>query len=159
MENTKNTIIRIYIIFIISIALNFVPSVSAQTIGALLFFIMIIAAYVYRFKSEKGSIMHSHMRYLIKSFWIASLFLAIGILLSTQFADHSAINNAVDNLMESTHLNESQMQSVAMEYTKQNLLVFAAALLPSVFYLLYRCIKGIIFLKKHKTFDDYNSWF
>lgn len=159
MENTQKTIIQIYVAFILAVVLNFVPSVTAQTLGALLLFVMVVAAYVYRFKSEKGTMMHSHMLYLIKSFWISSLFMAIGIVLSIQFADHSVIHNAVETVKGGVFLSEEQIENIIMEYTKQNLLVFCATLLPAIFYLVYRCVKGIILAKKHRVLDDLQSWF
>ena len=158
MKEQKN-VIQIYGFFITAIIFNFLPSVLIQTIGLFLAIAVIIAAYVLRGRSEQGSFQHSHMAYMIKSFWISSLFLALGTIAAFFLADHSIIHETVDTIMTGAILSEEQLKEILMNYARSNFLVFSAVLSPGVFYLTYRLIKGIIFAKDRKTIKNLKNWF
>ncbi len=159
MSKEQKTIIQIYISFLIAIICNFIPSTIIQSFGGILFFILIIVIYIYRYRSNEGTLMYSHTYYLIKSFWISSLFLLIGMAGAFFLADHTLINETVNNILNGALLDEDQINTVIMNYLYDNILVFCLMLLPSLIYLTYRVIKGIILAKKEHLILNPKNWF
>ena len=159
MEKEQKTIFQIYIGFAAVVIFNFIPSSAVQTFGGILFIVLIVAAYIYRAKAQNNSVMHSHMAYLIKSFWIASLFLSIGIAAALALADHSIIYDAVDGVINGQMISEAQMNQVLMAYLHDNLLIFSLTFGPSILYMAYRVMKGMIRVKKNQIIANPKNWF
>lgn len=158
MTKETNTIMKIYGAFFASIIFNFVPSTIVQAFGGILLLIIVIATYIYRGRSNKESLMHSHMVYLIKSFWISSLFLAVGLAGAVALADHSIINEAVNTVASGALMSEAQIESIIMDYMHTNLMVFALTLGPSIIYLAYRVIKGMMLTQKVLPIPNPKNW-
>ena len=159
MKKERQNILQIYGLFLFSITLNIVPSSLISSIGILLLMLTIVAIYIYRNKAGHDSLQYNHMTYMIKSFWISSLLLIIGILVTYLLANHSIINNAVDSIMAGVVLSEEQMKEILMSYARENYFILAVTLLPSILYLLYRVIKGINFARQSKKIENSQSWF
>lgn len=158
MNKEQKNIFSIYFSFLLAVLLNFAPSVEAQFFGALLFFVMIIAAYVYRYKSDPDSLTRNHMIYLIKSFWISSLFLAIGMAAAAFLADNTIIHNAVNGAQNGFFFSEEEIHIMMMEYIRKNVWIFVGTISPSIVYLIYRVVKGTILTKKNQFVPNIKTW-
>lgn len=129
-----------------------------QTVGLFLALGTIISAYIVRYNADKGKFTHGHMGYIIKSFWISSLFLAIGILASFFLADHTIIENTVDSVNSGAFVTEAEVQLIMMDYARANFFVFTMAFAPSILYMLYRLVKGMIKAKAYDDITNPKSW-
>ena len=143
----QKTVIQVYGFFLTAVIFNFLPSLLIQQIGLFLAIAVIIAAYVLRSRSENGSFQYSHMAYLIKSFWISSLLLVLGTIASFFLADHTIINETVETISTGVAFSEDEMKVILMRYAQENFLIFSAVLAPSVLYLSYRIVKGMMLAK------------
>ena len=161
MEKEQKTILQVYVTFIVAIILNIAPSATLQTFGALLFLVVLIAAYIYRAKAEsnKESLTYNHMSYAINSFWISSLFLVIGIAAAVALADHSIIHNTIENVKSGMFLDEEQLSSLLYDYARANIFIFSLTLGPSLVYLCYRLTKGILSVQKGNKIEKLKNWF
>lgn len=152
-----STTIQIYGGFILAIILNFVPLVSAQMIGALLLFILVIATYIKR-KRTKSDFIKNHMSFMIKGFWVSSLMLLIGILAAYILGDHSVINGIMASVEDGQIITEPLMEAALMQYTRDNYLVFALCLTPPFIYLVARAWRGIMRAKQSAQFENPKAW-
>lgn len=159
MEKDQKNTLHLYIVFIISLICNVIPSTAIQFFGALLFIVALIAAYFYRAKHNKNTLVYTHMHFLIKTVWISSLFLAIGILAAVILADHSLIHQTTDQVMNGMFLDEARLHSILADYTKTNLMIFILTLSPSLLYFLYRLVKGIMAVQDNKLMPNPKDWF
>lgn len=159
MQKEQKTILSIYIGFLIAVIFNFIPSSAVSTFGGILLIVLVIAAYIYRFRAEENSLTKNHMAYLIKSFWIASLFLLVGMIAAYVFADHSIINNSIETIKNGIIMSQEQIESLLMDYARANIFVFFATLSPSFIYLFYRLVKGMIHAKKSQSVVNLKNWF
>lgn len=142
----------------ISIILNTVPVSIISSFGSLLFIVIFIATYVYKSKAPEDSLIHNHMRFIIKSIWVSSLILLVGMIASYLLADHTIIHQTYNTIMSGTYLTQEQIHGLIMDYMKANLFVFILTLTPCLIYLLYRLSKGILHARKGYIIPDLKSW-
>lgn len=159
MAKDQYDVLGIYITFLLAIFSNFIPLASIQMIGGILFFVVIFAIYFIRWKSKNASFKHNHMEYLIKTFWVASFILLIGIIASIIFADHTVINNVVDGMASGIAFSQEELNIVLMNYAKDNILIFALSIGPSILYLFYRTFRGIIETYNYNKIENLKNWF
>lgn len=157
---TKEQIIALsfYTGMVLTVLLSLIPTVAAQTACFLLFLIVIIGLYVSKGMAQKTSLIYSHAAFLIKSFWISSLFILIGMIIAALLADNAIIFNMVDTINSGTILNEQQMNDILMAYGKANFWLFIAISCPSILYLMYRCVRGFLLALKNKLIPNPKSW-
>ena len=148
----------IYSGFLLALISNFIPVAAVQAVGGVLLLVLLVMAYIWRSGAVDGGYRHTHMCYLIRSFWIGSLFLVVGIVLAVLLADHSLIQGAVDGIAAGAYLEEEQINNILMQYTVDNLVVFALTLLPSLAYLAYRFLKGMVIANKEEPVTNIKSW-
>lgn len=158
MKTEQKTTFYIYIIFLVATISSFLPIISISFLGSILFSISIIIIYVFRFKSKEGSFRHGHMDYLIKSFWITSLLLSVGMSLSFLLGNHSIINDTIDDLMNGFVVTEEEMGELLIEYLYANIFILILTISPSIIYLTYRIIKGFICAKKLQAIINPKTW-
>lgn len=158
MNKEQSNIVQIYAAFIVAILLNFVPSTTIQAFGGIFLLLIVIATYIYRARAEKQSLTFGHMAYLIKSFWISSLLLLIGIFGAYLLGDHTIIHNTVDRVTGGIMITEEQLDAIMMNYLKTNFIIFSVTISPSVFYLTYRVVKGLLLAKDGKNINKPKSW-
>jgi uncharacterized membrane protein len=158
MDKEQKTTLQLYYAYIASIICNVIPSSTVQTFGLILFIIIFIATYIFRSKAKDKSFMHNHMHYIIKSIWISSLILIIGMIAAYFMADHSIIYNIMENAKNGLVLTQDQLNSILMNYMRANLLVFIVTLTPCLIYLAYRLSKGIVYAKGGYIVPNLKSW-
>lgn len=158
MEKEQKTILQIYYALIASVILSILPSSVAKTFGFILFIVIFMATYYFRHKSDEKSLTHNHMQFIIKSIWISSLILLIGMAGAYFLADHSIIHNAVDFVKAGNFLTETQIENIIMNYMKENIFVFLFTLMPCLIYLIYRLCKGTVHAQKGQLMPNLKSW-
>ena len=158
MEKEQKNIIQIYAVYLISIICNFIPSGAVSGLGSILFIIIFIATYIYKARAEEDSLTKNHMRYILKSIWISSLLLIVGIIAAYLFGDHSLIHQTMEGVKQGMFLTEEQINSLMMDYMMNNLLVFCTAFLPSLIYLFYRLAKGLVKAKENLHIENLKNW-
>lgn len=159
MAKDQYDVLGIYFCFFVALISNFIPLDFVQMVGGILFLATIIAIYLTRWKNENASFKHNHMEYLIKTFWIGTLFLLIGIVISIIFADHTIINNVVDGIKNGIMFSQEELNIVLMNYAKENIIIFSLSIGPSLLYLFYRTIRGMIEAKNYNKIENIKSWF
>ncbi len=159
MQKDQKNILSLYVGIFISIILNFVPVYSVQVFGFVFFFASLISCYIYRSRSKENSLQHSHAVYLIKTIWIFSLFLFIGIIAAGLLADNSSIHAIIDQASNGIMPNERAMEEVLINYMKNNMLVFMVTIGSSFIYAFYRLYKGMLLVKNNNIISNTKSWF
>ena len=119
---------------------------------------ILITAYIYRAKSEEETLQNSHSHYIIKTIWIFSLFLFIGIILAGLFSDNTALQNTIDNAKSGIMMSEAELENILANYFQNNFLVFALTIGPSFLYFIYRLYKGVTYAKNDTPITNLKSW-
>lgn len=158
MSKDQKIIIALYIAFIIGFISNFIPSSVIQMAGGLVFLIAIPVAYFIRSKNEEPSYNYTHTKFLIKTFWIASLILIVGIVAAIFWGDHTKINAVVDGMGQGISFTQDELNSVLRSYAFDNIITFSLCLGPSMIYLAYRVIKGLITAVNNQTINNLKNW-
>jgi uncharacterized membrane protein len=158
LKKSQQNMLTLYIGLFISAIFQFIPSAGAQVFGVLFFGVLLIAAYVYRTGADEDSLQYSHAQYVIKSIWIFSLFLFIGVMLASVLADNTAIQETMDKAKGGVMMSESELESIMSGYVKNNLWVFITSLGPSFIYFFYRLIKGVKLVRQNTNIPNPKSW-
>ena len=151
MIKEQQNMMALYIGFLISTILSFLPSYNLQILGFIFFFATLIMTYIYKYRSDINSFQYSHSKYLIKTVWIFSIFLLIGIIIAGTLADNSSINATMNNIMNGQMISEAELENILMGYMKQNAFLFFITIVPSFLYFLYRIFKGIKLIKNNSA--------
>ena len=160
MTQEKTILLTLYIGFLLSLIGNFIPLIFVQQIAGLIFIVTILAIYILKIRADKASLTYSHTAYLIKTFWISSLFFTIGLVLCFLFGDHTAIHNTVDAMVDQgAAFTEAELQSILISYGLDNLLIFSLCLAPSMLYFSYRLINGGMDVAQNKKISTPQNWF
>lgn len=167
----RKKILKIYIGFFAVIILQFVPVTILQLMALAAAIILLILMYSYKDKSDKDTLSYNHMIYLIKTFWVGSLFMAIGTLIFTyivwQFGDHSDYMALIKKAAYGEFYDRSQIEKavrIMMEkYLEKNMGLFIKAGLvcigPSLLYLFFRLGKGLLQARKNNVLEHPTHWF
>jgi uncharacterized membrane protein len=152
MENIphKNTINTLYIMLIISTILGFVPNATAFLFSLALWFVVLIAAYVYRSKDKDDGLLYNHMTYLIGTIWIGTSFIILASLIGGYWiwsqGDSTAFETLAAGLAEGTPPSEDAvMNTMTSYYLANNDLILKVSLVtiaPAVLYFVYRIGNG-----------------
>ncbi|MEM7617816.1 MAG: hypothetical protein AAF244_00400, partial [Pseudomonadota bacterium] len=130
-KDDKN-IVTLYALLIASTLMNFIPSITVQTFGGLLFFVTFIATYFVRNRQEEGSSHFLHCAHIITTVWIFSLLFTIGIIISVGTADHSSIITLINNINTGIVPTELEMMNAIKQFGLDNLILFLIIFLPMV---------------------------
>ncbi len=100
----QSKILKLYGLFIACLLLSILPSIWAALLSFVLFFIVLIAAYVMRTDEPKHSLTANHMTFLIRTIWIGSLIgfitIMIGIFYFLSFVDHTMLDPCIARLSD-----------------------------------------------------------
>ena len=166
MKEQKN-VQNIYAAFAAALIFQFIPLVTIQVFGFFLFIGVLVAAYMLRGKSETESLAYNHAHFIIRTIWIWSLFLMVGMVIAvpwfSQVADHSIIQSFLDQVSGGMMPSHEMMNDVMKRYMLANLadLLFIAgvALGPSMVYIIYRFAKGLTRALKGHRIGNVKNWF
>ena len=114
----------------------------------------------YTKKGENSDLSDNHSRFIIRTFWIGSLYLTIGIILAVMLADHSPVYQMVDQVMRNPrYLTQDMLNALFLEYAKVNWIVFLLTLGPSTIFFFYRFSYGLWLSYNSKTVPNCTAWY
>jgi uncharacterized membrane protein len=152
MENIphKNTINTLYIMLIISTVLGFVPNATAFLFSLGLWFLVLVAAYIYRAKDKEDGLLHNHMTYLIGTIWIGTSFILLASLIGGYWiwmqGDSTAFDVFATGLEGGVAPSEEAMMNTMSDYYMANkdliLKVSLVTVAPAILYFVYRIGNG-----------------
>lgn len=162
-QNTPKTkeqkmITQLYGAFVAAFVMSFIPVQIVSVFGNLLFLAVLIWAYILKAKAEKESLIENHTLYIIRTIWISSVFLGIGIVAASFMADNTAIHDFMEQMKAGYLPQENDIQNVLNRYYASNLHVFVMTLGPSVLYLIYRIGKGLTRATKGYRLAQPREW-
>ena len=113
-------------------------------------FVGLISAYIHRLRHKQSDVTVFHMIYLIKTCWISTLILTVGIILFGSIiffnGDLGVIDQMITQAQSGVIPTDADMIAMQLEFVEANrdLILIAAiiCLLPYPAYILYRTIKG-----------------
>lgn len=168
MENMphKNTINTLYIMLIISTILGFVPNATAFLFSLALWFLVLIAAYIYRRKDKEDGLLYNHMTYLIGTIWIGTSFILIASLAGGYWiwalGDSTAFNTLAASLDGGVAPSEDDIMNTMTNYylTNKNLIlkVSLVTIVPAILYFVYRIGNGMGRACKGYRIANPKSW-
>ena len=147
----RSTIVQLYIVFIFTLIIGFIPNSYTQGLSLALLLILMIAVPMYGVSAPQGSILKSHMRYLNGTIWKGSTFLLIGAGLVMYWVykggDHSAIAALQDQVQAGTLVSEDSIYNTIDAYMNTNFwLILKAAIIcigPPLLYMLMRILRAL----------------
>lgn len=147
----RSTIVQLYIVFIFTLIIGFIPNSFTQGLSLVLLIALMIAVPMYGVSAPQGSILKSHMRYLNGTIWKGSTFLLIGACLVVYWVykggDHSAITALQDQIQGGTMVDEGGIYATIDTYMNTNFwLILKAAiicLVPPVLYMVMRIMRAL----------------
>lgn len=77
INTEKKNVLRVYAAFGAALILSLVPTMFAAMFSLFLGTGVLVAAYIIRSKSDHGGLSENHMRFIIRTIWIGSLFALI----------------------------------------------------------------------------------
>lgn len=168
MTQTEFNRLRLYyFLFLVSYLLMLVPLTPAIILALVLVTGTLVASYMLRSKTDREGIAGQHATHLIRTFWISSFFLTIGIFLATSIiwanGDMSALSNMAMRVGEGQVLSEGEIRAGYSEYYETNKTVIwtasAVSIGPFFAYVVWRMGRGYQLLGKGIGFANAKSWF
>nr|HPQ50912.1 hypothetical protein [Alphaproteobacteria bacterium] len=77
-NNQKN--IGLYVLLSLGVVLGCLPDMTMQSYSALVIFVALILAYFFRARAKKDDLVWHHSTFVVRTIWIWSLFLLIGMM-------------------------------------------------------------------------------
>jgi len=151
MTQTQKTIASLYAMVGAGSIMMVVPYSMIPYAGIACALVGFIATYIYKFKNKGNELYQFHCRYLIRTVWISSLILMLGIIVFGSIiflnGDMSAINDMMLSAERGVVPSEYDIYAMQMQFVivNKSIIILAAviALLPYPLYLIYRTIKGV----------------
>lgn len=160
-----SSIMRCYVLVGLGMPMMFLPVSIVSGIGMLLMLIGVIWAYRLRARSAPDDLVRNHAIWLIRSFWISSLYFIAamgftGAVISAN-ADTSAIQNMSQGITDGS-LTPDQVAGMVAEYMATNAhLILITTLLcfaPVVFHIIARCVLGYRRADKGLPVERLKTW-
>lgn len=143
-------------------ALSMLAQFNIYTVlpGSVAVFCALGYAYFKR-KELKGTFFESHYQWLIRTFWIGgAVYLPIA---TVGLAAYQAYMMDMTNMFEALHEGEQDIQAlIARLYEDNSEMIFrssAAVLGVFAVWWWWRCLRGVLLLRKGRTFAKVTSWF
>lgn len=163
----ETNIIGFYALMALGLVLNFVPSPLAATAGLFLVVVVLIAAYIARWRASLSSLTYNHMCFLITTFWIGSTILFLGVAAATGWVylkgDHTALYNLREAVARGAVYSEQDIELILRGYMTTNMRLLVTAgittLAPGTFYFLYRIGAGLSRVRKGENLPAPAAWF
>lgn len=168
MENkAQNNIINtLYAFLVLSTILGFMPYGIAFCASLVLWFVTLIAAYIYRRKDTEDGLLYNHMTYLIGTIWIGTTFILLGTLLAGfvvfWYGNNGPLDAVVAEAVNGKILDEAALMQVMSAYLALNkkLIITASTVIvgPTILYFVYRVANGLSRAAKGYRLANPKSW-
>lgn len=136
-----------------------------------IFLVLFILLYMFRSKADEKSLLDNHMTYLIRTIWIGSLFFCIGFIPGCiwfwEIGEHRLMLDYVADITGGVYLDPIIAQTAYEEMMTQYMTVNKSLLIkigiitlgPSLVYMLYRMVKGLLRGAKGYRIMNVEAWF
>lgn len=167
MMTAQKKITALYSAFALCVMMVCVPLMSVQNWAAILSLLVLISAYILRKKSPADSLEAHHATFVIRSLWIWSLVLILGMAgagwVVSQNGDMAAITHLVDSVMNGAILSEDEINNAFNDYIATNydliLKTTVMWLAPAQIYGVWRIARGMSRAWKGYRVHNPSSWF
>lgn len=157
---------NLYLVLILSTVLSFVPFAIAQLASISLILAVLIMAYIYRAKDSDDGLLFNHMTYLIRTIWIGSTFLGIGVIAAGLYmyvqGDHTLIQDAANQAANGVMFSEEALIQLSSDYMNANksVLILGTGVFvgPAILYFIYRIANGYSRAAKGYRIANPKSW-
>ena len=163
----RQKILGLYAILSFAVLMGCAPNMNAQNAGAVAAFLALIFAYIMESKHDKDSLETHHAIFIIRTIWIWSTFLLIGLcgagFIISREGDMSAIDTLMAHINEGAVPDEGDMQATIDSYLQTNYdLIFKTTIVwiaPAQIYAAYRTIRGAMRAYKGYRVQNLRAWF
>ncbi len=170
-QKIQRKILFFYGLFFSSLIVSLIPFSIASIFTLMICVCTLAGIYSVRSTAEEDSLLESHMTHLIKTFWRVNLYLVLttvfGLLYVALFADYQPLRPCLNTFQRhivyiSENLSAKLLDKVFkgckatfLEKNYNHLIITAIiAFGPILFYLLRRCIKGVILIKNNQHIPE-----
>lgn len=91
-------VLRCYVLLGVGVVLSLLPEPFMSSVGLIACMIGTIWAYLIRRVPPAGGLLHSHGRWMVRSFWISSAYITLAMILSAAIISGNADGSAIDNM-------------------------------------------------------------
>lgn len=170
----QKTINNIYALVCVSLIMGFVPMIEAAVLCLVMFMAAFIAAYIIRKRADAESLTANHMTFIIRTIWIASLFLlgtmSVAIIYLLPNYDPAALHICnerisalvMEGVTDVVRL-EAEIKPCMDNFMADNFRTFmiatAIAAGPIVIYMGYRLARGLSRAIKGHRIGNLKGWF
>ena len=163
MTNTdnkqQNTLASLYAVLFVLTAASLMPYPNVAVLGTILFLFVFIALYVFKAKAEEGDLLHNHTTYLIRSIWISSLLLILGIAFFFFAGDHFVMTQMMEDVAQTAAMpTEEDLHLLSQQYLQDNISILTLSFAPGLIYFLYRLCKGAARAVKGYRIQNPKGW-
>ncbi len=95
-DPAKPAILRVYALYGMALALSVIPHMIAAGLCMVLFFLVLVMAYILRSGAEENSLMYNHMTFTIRTIWIGGLLAAVTIVAASLYLFQMLDNTPLD---------------------------------------------------------------
>ena len=136
----------LYLALIISTIMMVVPLSATNIFAGAIWLCLVITAYYLRTGSGEYSLLRDHTTYIIRTFWIANLFLVLTSILSAAYLLNQLNNGQIDLAPLEPCVNGGNVADCSLAFNNSNRQIFVnsalIAIVPVIMYLLFRYIRG-----------------
>lgn len=151
IRKEKSTIVQLYVLLIFILICTFIPYGMVQLLALVLFLVLTFAVPMYMHAAPPDTILKSHMKYLNKTIWMGSFFLAVGTAIMGYWVyksgDAAAITSMMGHVQDGNLVDEARIKGSVDSYlvTNAGLLVKAGLVCigPPMLYIAIRIIKAL----------------
>ncbi len=163
----KYKILVPYLILLLGVVTACVPDMTVQGYSMLLGLVSLILGYIFRSRAVEDDLVWHHATFMIRTIWIWSLFLSIGIvgagyIVSIQ-GDMSAIQSLMDSANSGSIPSEAEIDAAGSTFFDTNFnLILKTTLMwlaPAQVYAVWRIYKGLSRAMNGYRVQNLRSWF
>ncbi len=171
-----STILALYALLGISMVLSVAPNIWAALMSFVLFFVVLIAAYVVRGDAETDSLKHNHATFVIRTLWISAFFSILTTIAATAYMmsgiDYTPFEPCAESLANQglTWLERAGPMEIyalvepcSQNFVDTNKTLFINAIIiaggPILVYMFYRIIKGLARAIRGYRLANPREWF
>jgi uncharacterized membrane protein len=144
-----------------------IPDMTVQNIGGVFSIVFLIATQMQRKKFDATSYEYNHATYIIRTFWIWSAALVLGMMIAgwivSQKGDMSAIDALTNAAMDGQIPDEAAADQAAADYFQTNFsLIVSTTILclsPAQLYAAWRIMRGYPYAARKEKIPNVKSLF
>ncbi|NBX65584.1 MAG: hypothetical protein EBQ96_01135 [Proteobacteria bacterium] len=160
-----SSVMRCYVLLGLGMAVGFTNMQLVSTIGVCAMLAGIFWAYKIRQKNEKESLIWNHAQWMVRTFWVSSVYAVIAMLLwsSTVYsnADFSSMHEYMA-MLKTGKVVPGIAEKAATEFINTNGTILRWATVgfhgPVILFVLARFVKGYRLADAGKTIDNLKTW-